>query len=286
MATFGQTWWGEQWLSALNDIDDSNRLPRGRRYAANGSVLQIEIQNARVNARVQGSRRTPYRVNISLDAFSDAQRQQLLETVSGNPAILSRLLNRQLPQQMLALTRAHNIRLFPRTWGDMTASCSCPDWAMPCKHIAAVIYLIANEIDKNPFLVFELHGLDLAKALEARVGVRLETMDALPTALTPWVKSPVVDGWTPAPAPQFDAIDLTGIPPLQDNVLTILSGKPLFYPKDFRATLASQYKRTAREAARFDAETLEPWTAADQWPNLTFIIDENGQFQQALRNGE
>lgn len=251
MATFGQTWWGEQWLSAFNGIDHSNRLPRGRRYAGNGSVLQIDIQSTRVNARVQGSRRTPYRVDIGLDAFSDAQRKQLLEAVTANEAVLSRLLNRQLPQQMLDFTRTHNIRLFPRSWDDMNARCSCPDWAMPCKHIAAVIYLMANEIDKNPFLVFELHGLDLAKELEARAGVRLETLNALPTVLSAWSDAPVVEGWQPAPVCEFDAIDLTTMPPLGDNVLTLLSARPLFYPKDFRATLATQYKRTAREAARF-----------------------------------
>jgi SNF2 family DNA or RNA helicase/uncharacterized Zn finger protein len=286
MATFGQTWWGEQWLSAFNGIDDSNRLPRGRRYAANGSVLQIDIQSARADARVRGSRRTPYRVTIGLNAFSGAQRKQLLEAVSANPAILSHLLNRQLPRQMLDLTRAHNIRLFPRSWSDMQASCSCPDWAMPCKHIAAVIYLIANEIDKNPFLVFKLHGLDLAQELEAQAGVRLATLDALPTVLTAWAATPVIDGWQPAGLGAFDAIDLTRIPPLQDSVLALLPDKPLFYPKDFRATLASQYKRTAREAARFYAEPAEPWTAADQLPDLTFMIDENGHFLHALGSGE
>lgn len=286
MATFGHTWWGEQWLSAFNGIDDTNRLPRGRRYAANGSVLRIEIQGTRVDARVRGSQRTPYRVAISLDAFNAAQRQQLLVAISDDPAILSRLLNRQLPQPVLDIARALDIQLFPRRWHDIRANCSCPDWAMPCKHIAAVIYLIANEIDKNPFRVFELHGLDLAAELEARVGMRLETMEALPIPLASWTQTPVVEGWSPAEISQFDAIDLTAIPPLQDKVLTILSGKPLFYPKDFRATLASQYKRTAREASRFDAEAQEPWMAADQLPNLTFVIDENGHFLHALSNSD
>ncbi|UTW12039.1 DEAD/DEAH box helicase [Marinobacterium rhizophilum] len=286
MATFGHTWWGEQWLSAFNGIDDTNRLPRGRRYAANGSVLRIEIQGNRIDARIRGSRRTPYKVAISLAAFSAEQCQQLLAAVSDDPAILSRLLSRQLPHPVLDIARSLDIQLFPRRWHDMRANCSCPDWAMPCKHIAAVIYLIANEIDKNPFLVFTLHGLDLAKALEAQAGGRLETLEALPSVLQSWADAPAIQGWQPSGYEAFDAIDLTAIPPLQDKILTLLPAKPLFYPKDFRATLASQYKRTARAAARFDAEPTQPWMGADQVPDLTFVIDENGHLLHTLVSNE
>lgn len=156
-AQYGQTWWGQQWLSAFDGIDFSNRLPRGRRYAGNGSVSDITISGTTVTARVQGRRIRPYKVSVRLDEFSVHAQKTILETISQNPTVLSRLLNRQLPEQTLALMPRNKITIFPRNWNDMKASCSCRDWAMPCKHIAAVIYLIANEIDKNPFLARQDH---------------------------------------------------------------------------------------------------------------------------------
>jgi len=144
VSRFGRTWWGRQWLAALDDIDESNRLPRGRRYAGNGSVRSIEIGEEAVHARVQGSRPAPYRVEVALAPFSGRQQRTVLEAVESSPVLLSRLLNRQLPPHVLELLEEQKIRLFPRRWRDIRASCSCPDVAMPCKHIAAVIYLIAN----------------------------------------------------------------------------------------------------------------------------------------------
>ncbi|MBV1790243.1 DEAD/DEAH box helicase [Marinobacterium sp. D7] len=275
MATYGNTWWGEQWLEAFNGIDYSNRLPRGRRYAGNGSVREIEIQPGGIQAAVQGSRRSPYRVEVRLEPFSDSQCRQIFQTINSSPALLSRLLNRQLPRRILALMSEQQIRLFPRDWNDMQAHCSCPDWAMPCKHIAAVLYLVANEIDRNPFLVFQLHGLDLAQALEGQAGAQLETLQALPTTVAGWSPEPIVQSEPAMPTSAFERVDLSVIPLLQEHILTVLSEKPLFHPKEFRKILADQYKRTAREAARFDREEAEPWTTAEQLPRLSIRVDEN-----------
>ena len=90
---FGQTWWGQQWLNAFDGIDFSNRLPRGQRYARNGSVTSIDITAKAVNARVQGTRRSPYKVSVGLTTFTADQQQTIVRTVQRNPALLSRLLN-------------------------------------------------------------------------------------------------------------------------------------------------------------------------------------------------
>lgn len=285
MPTFARTWWGQQWLSAFNGIDDLNRLPRGRRYAANGSVRAIDIGAAAVRAKVQGHRRTPYTVEVALAQFSAEDRRSIFKAVEKSPALLSRLLNRQLPPQMLAILEDRRIRLFPRGWRDMKAHCSCPDWALPCKHIAAVIYLIANEIDKNPFLVFELHGMDLADALQARAGAHPDALLNLPVLSECWCAEPIIGDFEPPPADTFSGIDLSSVPVLEARILTILSAEPLFYPKDFHKILAAQYKRTSREARAFDQAADEEWPEADRLPALAMIINGNGHLV-GMRSGE
>src|SRR5699024_6432406 len=215
MAIFGRTWWGQQWLSAFNNIDNLNRLPRGRRYAGNGSVQTIDIGTQAIHARVQGSRRTPYKVNIALALFNAQEQQTILDATEASPALLSRLLHRQLPQQLLALLHDHGIRLFPRNWQNMKATCSCPDAALPCKHIAAVLYIIANEIDKNPFLVFDLHGMDLAAALQQRLGASLHSASALPVLSESWFDDAPIQEFEPPDTGAFTALDLTRVPALE-----------------------------------------------------------------------
>ncbi len=278
---YGQTWWGTQWLAAFNGIDYGNRLPRGRRYAGNGSVSGIGFQGATIRANVQGRRSAPYTVKIHLPTFSKQQQTSILTAVSQSPAILARLLNRQLPAQMLTLMDDHNIPLFPKSWGDMKASCSCPDWAIPCKHIAAVIYLVANEIDKNPFLVFQLHHMNLAKAIEKQTGVAIQEMSSPPQLSAAWQKAPVAQHKALPEQPVFESFDLTTIPDLGDRILGILSEKPLFYHKDFRQVLADFYKRTARVARQFEktADSSDENTIEVATFSLTqLIVGASGRF--------
>ena len=283
---FGRTWWGRQWLAALDGIDMSNRLPRGRRYANNGSVRSIEIGDEAVTARVQGSRRAPYQVELSLARFSERQRKTVIKTVEGSPVLLSRLLNRQLPPHVLSLLEEKKIRLFPRNWREMTAHCSCPDFAVPCKHIAAVIYLIANEIDKNPFLVFALHGLDLADALQARSGVRPESVTTLPILTEGWSRKRAITGFEPPAAEGFHGIDLSRVPALESRLFTILSPEPLFHGKDFRRTLATQYQRARRAAHAFDRDAANPLPEAERLQGLSALIDDNGALIEMRADGK
>lgn len=251
-AKYGKTWWGEQWLEAFNGIDYSNRLPRGRSYAGNGSVRNIDVSGSGTEADVQGRRRTPYKVEVRLPAFSPSDQKKIIATISQNPAVLARLLSRQLPEQTLALLKEQGIRVFPASWKDMNARCSCPDWAMPCKHIAAVIYLIANEIDKDPFLVFRLRAMDLPKAIEKASGLNLAKLDSLPNILDDWQAEPVIENWTIPESPAFEQFDLTTIEPLGERIFSILSSQPLFHHKDFHQIMAGIYKRSARLAGNVD----------------------------------
>ncbi|MEJ0107082.1 MAG: SWIM zinc finger family protein [Bacteroidota bacterium] len=161
MAQYGRTWWGEQWLKALDRIDFSNRLPRGRSYANKGMVASVKITENRITAKVKGSRPKPYDIAIIVPPFFDEEKKVFIEKIKSDPLVVSQLLNRQLPKELLEIAERNKIKIFPQSWQDIKLNCSCPDWAVPCKHLAAVIYTIANEIDQNPFLVFNLHSFDL-----------------------------------------------------------------------------------------------------------------------------
>ncbi len=247
---FGYTWWGQHWLNAFNDIDFSNRLPRGKSYARNGKAYDIIIVGNTVNAKVQGSRPRPYKVTVAVTAFTNAEKETIFHCITDNPVFLSQLISRELPSKINEVLSRQGIHLFPFSWSDMDARCDCPDDAMPCKHIAAVIYLIANEIDKNPFLIFELHGMDLPKVLREKGFTDARpAMDEIPTVhqLTQQLLAE-----PPQPLPKAAVLpDLSTIPECRDELLSLLTPNPLFYPEgDFREIYAKALKSGAREAKK------------------------------------
>ena len=152
--SYGRTWWGAQWLQSLTDIDHDNRLPRGRSYANRGAVRDLVVTDNSIQARVQGSRPRPYEVRIEVPPVPDADAARLAQRLAKDPGLIARLLHRELDPAVLEASTALGIPIFPRRWSDLQMHCSCPDWAVPCKHLAAVIYLLSQEIDGDPFLVF------------------------------------------------------------------------------------------------------------------------------------
>ena len=277
---YGLTWWGQQWLNAFNHISDSNRLPRGRTYANNGSVRDIQIEANVICAQVQGS--YLYKVEIKIPKFSKQEQKQLGELIADNPVMLSSLLNRELPAELYHLCLENGIQLFPTSWRSFEASCSCPDWAMPCKHLAAIIYLIANEIDKNPFLVFALHDFDLLQHLEQAGYATRESAHHIPalSALLQPMEVKVETGFTIDPA-KLEALDFSAVPECRDNLLAILSDNPVFYPSgDFKALLKKVLGNVAKKArsviqdASSDEETNEmSYRLAEI---VEFTLDQNG----------
>jgi len=239
---YGQTWWGEQWLNALAKIDYDNRLPRGRAYAGNGSVLETKIDANKIRSKVQGSRPSPYQISIEIPLFSNNQKEKLLEEIRQDPFILSKLLNRELPQELDRVASDEGIRLFPSSWKDFAMHCSCPDWAVPCKHLAAVIYVISREIDSNPFLVLKLHGLDLLEELkDADAGIAEHESEMIPSTETMLLDD--VPESDQEPDFGMNALpDFSGIPADSKAILSLLPASPLFYQKDFRALMQSAYR--------------------------------------------
>jgi uncharacterized Zn finger protein/superfamily II DNA or RNA helicase len=289
-AVYGKTWWGQQWLNALTKIDWSNRLPRGRSYANKGAVKDIQIRNGVIEAKVQGSRPRPYKVTIKIPAFAEREKQQLVDEVLTNPALLAQFLNRELPADLNDFAERNGIRVFPRSWADFPMDCSCPDYAVPCKHLAAVVYLIANEIDRNPFVVFQLHGLDLLQALKDRnLDIKKGTAVSIPTAADlskPEPFEPVVPDES-----VWSKLDFSRIAPMADKLLKLLPDNPIFWEKNFKNNLGKAYKLAAKGAAKVELTEDKLKLDTFSWhhdltlhldssfrlKNLTFQ-DEAGQF--------
>ena len=155
-----QSWWARRWIEVLENFDLGGRLQRGRSYARNGQVLEIHIESGLVKAKVQGSDSTPYGVRIAIVPFTQSQCQQLSQTLAKQMRFAAQLLAGQMPQDIEQSFEEAGLSLFPESEEDLVTSCSCPDWSNPCKHIAAVYYLIGHEFDRDPFLLFKLRGLD------------------------------------------------------------------------------------------------------------------------------
>jgi uncharacterized Zn finger protein len=176
MATrFGLTWWGRRWIGSLEALGAAyaNRLPRGRTYARRGAVRRLEVAPGEVTARVDGSRAVPYRVTIRLPAFTDPQWDAIVAALSGQLRHAAALLDGRMPDDIDDTLAACGLSLFPHA-GELATTCSCPDHANPCKHVAAVHYVLAQTFDGDPFLLPALRGRDrsvlLAALRSARTG--------------------------------------------------------------------------------------------------------------------
>ena len=157
---FGESWWARRWISVLESFDIGARLGRGRSYARRGQVLSIEIGKGKVNAKVQGSRPKPYDIKIEMKTLSAADWQKLAEALSREVIFTAKLLTGQMPQDIEEVFKQAKLSLFPERLKDLKTDCSCPDWSNPCKHIAAVYYLLAEEFNRDPFLIFKLRGMN------------------------------------------------------------------------------------------------------------------------------
>lgn len=185
---FGESWWAKRWISVLESLSIGGRLGRGRSYARAGQVLSIEITEGQVNARVQGSRPEPYEVSIGLKPLGESDWIKLTTILSTKIIFAARLLSGEMPQTIEEAFTEAGLSLFPTNLRDLKTECSCPDSSNPCKHIAAVYYLIGEEFDRDPFLLFTLRGkgreefirLLGAKPLKRKANASPEHAETLP----------------------------------------------------------------------------------------------------------
>jgi len=162
----GETWWSRRFIDVLEAFDLGARLVRGRRYARAGQVLDLEVEHGIVRARVQGSRRRPYDVRIETLTLSDKDWARVEAAMATRAVFLAKLLAGEMPRDIEQVFAETRLSLFPATQRDLATDCSCPDWANPCKHIAAVYYLLAEAFDADPFLIFRWRGRPRDELLE------------------------------------------------------------------------------------------------------------------------
>ena len=171
---FATSWWGKRWLDVLEALNIGGRLERGRTYARKGQVLNIDIEPGSVHADVQGSRPKPYRIGIGVKQLAANETQRLAAELAKSPYFLAKLMTREMPPDIETLFDTARVSLFPSRASELRTDCSCPDWSNPCKHIAAVYYLLGEEFDRDPFLIFRLRGLDTTAMLDSIRGAEPE----------------------------------------------------------------------------------------------------------------
>lgn len=160
---FAETWWGRAWVTALEDgALDPARLARGRGYAEQGHVDAITVTPGLVLAYVQGSRPRPYRVQVRLRTFDDADWDRFLDAAADRPGHIAALLDKEMPQSLAAC----GVPLLPGP-GDLAPRCSCPDSGHPCKHAAALCYQTARLLDADPFVLLLLRGRGEREVIDA-----------------------------------------------------------------------------------------------------------------------
>jgi uncharacterized Zn finger protein len=167
---FGSSWWARRWQAVLEACHMGPRLERGQNYARGGQVRDLEIHKGEVTARVQGTRRDPYEVSLVVDLLTPAECARLAARLREQALFTARLLAGEMPYEIENVFQSAGLELFPNPGRDLSTSCSCPDSANPCKHIAAVYLLLGEVFDNDPFLLFRLRGLDRDQLLDLLTG--------------------------------------------------------------------------------------------------------------------
>ncbi len=278
---FGQSWWARRWIEALESFNIGARLGRGRSYARSGQVLSIDIEEGIVKAKVQGSRSKPYNVTIKIEPLPESDWKKLVVVLSSQAIFAAKLLFGEMPQDIEQAFKEAGLSLFPQKSKDLETECSCPDWSNPCKHIAAVYYLLGEEFDRSPFLIFKLRGKSKEALLaamgeagerDARLKGKSAAVEAAPCG--PAAEAPAVEPLAADPRSFWSGSPLSGelfgevaVPPMAAALLKRLGGFPFWRAsRPISEALADQYCRASQrgldtflgESARTPASKERP----------------------------
>ncbi len=163
--TIATTFWGKAWCDNLESYSDfENRLPRGRTYVRNGSVVDLQIEPGKIRAMVSGSHL--YRIEIEIEPLPAVQWKAIQSECRGQIGSLIELLQARMSQRVMEIVTRRDSGLFPSP-KEIKLGCSCPDWAEMCKHVAAVLYGVGNRLDHQPELLFLLRQVDHLELITA-----------------------------------------------------------------------------------------------------------------------
>jgi uncharacterized Zn finger protein len=163
----GESWWSKRFLAVLEALAIGGRLNRGRAYARQGQVLRLTVAPGKVKATVQGSRPTPYRVKVKLAVIKGPAWSRIEAALAAQALFSARLLAGDMPAEIEEVFAAAGAPLFPTAPGQLVMECSCPDWSVPCKHLAATFYLLAEAFDEDPFEILHWRGREREALLAA-----------------------------------------------------------------------------------------------------------------------
>jgi uncharacterized Zn finger protein len=230
---FVKNWWATRWIAAMERVMDRGRLQRGRTYARKGQVLSLEEGKGRITAKVQGSRRTPYKVTIELTSLSEKDWERVLAALAERPYFVAQLLAGEMPQEIEEAFQAAKLDLFPGR-RELKQHCNCPDSAAVCKHLAAVHYILAERFDEDPFLLFRLRGKTQEQILASLGTGDGEMETAVPPEYNP--APPLTESmnnfWQTGP--ELDDFSVHIVPPEEPYPLLERLGEPDFFPEAHR----------------------------------------------------
>ena len=247
---FGSNWWAKRWTQTLEQFSIGARLSRGRSYARRGQVLSIDIRNGVVKSQVQGSRKRPYDVEISVRTIGPEDWDRLRQALAEQPVIAASLLSGRMPENIEDSFDAVGLSMFPERSDDLDTDCSCPDWSNPCKHIAAVYLLLGEEFDRDPFLIFRMRGMDREDLLGEEFRRSAQTIEGPPLAPEPLPEDPDVFWANPLPA--LAGVDLgAATAPEMHAALPKQLGRFPFWQgsQDLTVTLKEIYAAASQRAA-------------------------------------
>ena len=256
---FGKTWWAKRWIAVLESFNIGARLGRGRSYARKGQVTAITIAPGKVTAKVQGSMPKPYAVMIEIPKLGAKDWEKLVRELNAQAVFAAKLLAGEMPQDIETAFARAGLSLFPKSLKEIGTDCSCPDYSNPCKHIAAVYYLLGEEFDRDPFLLFRLRGMDRETVCGRLSAPAVKPLVAgsvpEPVAASEPLPGDAAVFWTSNPLPA----DLCGdvrLPPVSAAGPKRLGGFPFWRGTDrFLDALAPAYSAAAqRGLALFEAD--------------------------------
>jgi uncharacterized Zn finger protein len=257
--SFASNWWGERWIAVLYTYGWDARLQRARSYARGGRVLSISVEPGLITAQVQGTRRTPYDVQIAIKPLSATQWERVFDALTEQALFSAQLLAGEMPSEVEDAFDVAGQSLFP-TRHEIEMHCSCPDWVVPCKHVAAVYYLLGEEFDRDPFLLFRLRGREreqVMDALRARraAGTGADDLEVLPETRAeeqaPPLQQDLTNFWQRGEG--IGEFQVMVAPPPVEMALLKRMGPPPFTrrPNAFVGTLSLVYGAVTRRALEF-----------------------------------
>ncbi len=184
--TMADSWWSQRCVHVLESYGLGPRMERGRRYARAGQVVSLDVAPGHIAAVVQGSRSTPYTVAVGFMVPRRPQWAKVEARLAGAVAIVAHLLDGDMPPELEDVFADAGVPLFPSTWSAMTARCSCPDDANPCKHIAAVLYVFADQLDRDPWLLLQWRGRSRDELLAPLRAAGAGASSIRADAVAPW----------------------------------------------------------------------------------------------------